>query len=497
MSEKVQRGCWKIDQNEEACYIDVEENDDEDCDPNKEYSQWSILPDLLLEEIFSYLSVKERYYASLVCRHWYSIFHMPRVWTNFVVDDQTLTRTKYNYYSGWQYVLDHMRTQNFMQRVGRHIGGLVFRPLHSFNNIFQFMTLLSWSIEKRNERPELTGVGLRIRSLVYEFPCNMSQTDDPEGIKLFGTGGQLLKCLKNLMTQLTQLRVLKLIDFVLERYEANHLLDEVLDSCFSHMRVLNLVNVTTTHCPIMHVGLFANLRVLTMSPQNIDDDVINLLADSKLEHLNILQNRYTPIAGSITACGAKAWRALKRDNPSLKVHLRVESASDGEILLQPEAPVYSILYNAPKTKIKPDLLIRMVDHYKGTLTTYGHELLPKFVSPKSFDNRVDSLILLLCRQSYNLETLIIREKISTSTVLLITKTAKNLQNLYIRRFAVILRCDWPRNPDWSDDFYYWLRRSSKSYEIVEKEVSAILGKSWRFLSDSEFKKINLNDRKNL
>lgn len=57
-------------------------------------------------------------------------------------------------------------------------------------------------------------------------------------------------------------------------------------------------------------------------------------------------------------------------------------------------------------QIKPDLLLRMVDNYKETLSIYGHELLPKFVSPKSFDNRVDSLMLLLCRQCWNLTTLV-------------------------------------------------------------------------------------------
>lgn len=46
-----------------ACYIDALE---EPFDPNKQYSQWPELPDLLLEEIFSYLTVQQRYYASLV-----------------------------------------------------------------------------------------------------------------------------------------------------------------------------------------------------------------------------------------------------------------------------------------------------------------------------------------------------------------------------------------------------------------------------------------------
>lgn len=42
---------------------------------------------------------------------------------------------------------------------------------------------------------------------------------------------------------------------------------------------------------------------------------------------------------------------MKRDNPKLFVHLRVESTNDGEILLQPEAPVRSIVYQSPKTRV--------------------------------------------------------------------------------------------------------------------------------------------------
>lgn len=42
---------------------------------------------------------------------------------------------------------------------------------------------------------------------------------------------------------------------------------------------------------------------------------------------------------------------MKRDNPKLFVHLRVESTNDGEILLQPGAPVRSIVYNSPKTRV--------------------------------------------------------------------------------------------------------------------------------------------------
>ncbi|ALC41369.1 CG11044 [Drosophila busckii] len=493
--EVMQKAGWKIDENEKACYIDIEEDNDADSEHLGEETRWSWLPNVVLEQIFTYLTPKERYYASLVCRQWYSAFYLPTVWHSFLVDDRTLTRAKYNYYSGWQYCLDHMRTQMCLARIGRHLRGVEFRPWHSFNNIYQFMTMLSWSIDKGREahpQPDLAGMGRHIRSLVYHFPCNMAQSNDPEGMKLFGTGGQLLKGLKELLLRLTDLHTLKLVDFVLERFEANHLLDEVVCSCCTKMRVLNLVNVTTTHCPIMHVGLFLNLQVLTISPQNIDDDVLSLLADTKLRHLHLLQNCYTPNHLTISACGVKAWRSLKRTNPRMRVHLRVENLADGEVVLQPEAPVHSITYWSPLARIRPDLLLRMVDHYKHTLAVYGHELLPRFSSPKSFNSRIDSLLLLLCRQCAYMDTLIVREKVSTCTLLLIARTAKNLRHLHVRRFGVILRCDWPRHPEWSDDFFRWLKRNSRSYAAVEREISTLLGYPWRLLSDQEFKQLTVN-----
>lgn len=146
--------------------------------------------------------------------------------------------------------------------------------------------------------------------------------------------------------------------------------------------------------------------MLTISPQNIDDDVLSLLADTKLRHLHLLQNCYTPKYVTISACGVKAWRSLKKTNPRMRVHLRLENLDDGEVVLQPEAPVHSITYCAPQARIRPELVVRMVDHYRNTLAVYGHELLPRFSSPKPFHNRIDSLLLLMCRQCFNVDTLV-------------------------------------------------------------------------------------------
>lgn len=57
----------------------------------------------------------------------------------------------------------------------------------------------------------------------------------------------------------------------------------------------------------------------------------------------------------------------------------------------------------------------MIDNYHNTLAIYGYEMLPRYCSPKAFHNRIDSLMLLICRQCFNLHTLVggIRFNIST------------------------------------------------------------------------------------
>ncbi|KRT78419.1 F-box domain-containing protein [Oryctes borbonicus] len=279
----MRRGCWKVDDEEKgvvrlksdrhhkfdpklwldlykqsklgeqsecsAIYIDIEDDESGDEDINREYSHWPDLPDLLLEKIFSYLSIREKYYASLVCRSWYRAFHLPYVWSQFVLEDSTLTRGRFNYYSGWQYVLDHLRTQMCLSKVGRNFRHLTFEPMMNFYNLYEFMNMVSWYIEqtrvKKIEQSDITGVGCKIRTLKFTFPCDMSTgQEESERLRLFGTGGRLLAGLKRLMSNLELLKRLELIDLMLEPKEAEHLLDEVCEICCLTLRTLILIYFT-------------------------------------------------------------------------------------------------------------------------------------------------------------------------------------------------------------------------------------------------------------
>lgn len=57
---------------------------------------------------------------------------------------------------------------------------------------------------------------------------------------------------------------------------------------------------------------------------------------------------------------------------------------------------------------------------------------------------------------------------------------------------MIKNCDWPQNPDWSEEFYEWLINSGKSYETMEDEVSQLLGYQWHMLSDTDFEMLNID-----
>lgn len=83
-----------------------------------------------------------------------------------------------------------------------------------------------------------------------------------------------------------------------------------------------------------------------ISPQNLGDDVLELLGSTQLQHLHIHQNVYTPdyVMNYTTV---RAWKNCKRDNPYLQVHLEMENLKEKRLLLWPAAPVTSIIYDSP------------------------------------------------------------------------------------------------------------------------------------------------------
>ncbi|KAL3269333.1 hypothetical protein HHI36_008405 [Cryptolaemus montrouzieri] len=381
-----------------------------------------------------------------------------------------------------------------LSAVGKNFRKLTFEPMLNFFNLYEFMNMVSWFSENSDKKAEniQKGIGSKIKSLKFTFPCNMTSRDDTERIRLFGTGGKLLAALRRLMNNLKNLKRLELIDLLLDPKEAQYLLDEVCQNCFATLTHLSVVNTTRVQYTLLHIGVFINLQVLTVSPQNLGDDNVELLGYTRLKHLHILQNRYTPNDVNIKPVSRKSWKICKQNNPGLRVHLQLESLKEKPLIWQQCAPAKSVLYNSSHVGANINQLVLAIEFYKNTLQIYGHLNIPRFRSPKSFFNRIDSSLMLLLRECPYMSTLVVTERISTATVLLLAFTGKNLRFLHIRGNAVIIRNDWPRNQEWSDEFYAWLKMNCKSYKQVEQEVSQIFGYKWQFLTDREFKNLKVN-----
>jgi len=93
-----------------------------------------------------------------------------------------------------------------------------------------------------------------------------------------------------------------------------------------------------------------------ISPQNIGEDVLALIGQSKLKHLHILQNRFTPSEMLLISVPRRSWQQCRKGNPELQVHLKVESHREREILWQEGAPVRSLLYDSPHVKVSNNFL---------------------------------------------------------------------------------------------------------------------------------------------
>ncbi|BES95579.1 FBOX [Nesidiocoris tenuis] len=319
----------------------------------EDQSLWCELPDIIMEQIFSYLNISQRYNASMVCKRWNSAFYLPYVWHVFHFDDHTLTRRRFNYYSGWQHTLDHLRAQLCLGTVGRFFQHLVFTPMANFYNMYEFMNMISFYAEQQDsESCPVRGISRNIKALKYVFPCKYLSGDEEEATQehpLYGTGGKLLDAVKRLMGNLRNLRSLELTDLMLDNSEASTLLDDVCCECCQTLRILSISNLTKRQCTLLHVGAFINLQILVIGPQNLGEDAIEMLSHTPLKHLHITQTTLTP--STAKSLSPKCWQAVARRSPNLQVHLSLETKSEKALLWQEKAPVNSICVNSPLCKV--------------------------------------------------------------------------------------------------------------------------------------------------
>jgi len=451
-----------------------------------EFRGWMYLPDLILEHIFKFLTYRDRHSAALSCSFWSVPVFSRAVWREFTVKDQTITEWRFNYGKMIDEAqVDTMRVSKALNAIGEKLQCLSFLPTENLHNIVTFQNCITrFCYVNHKKLPN-------IRCFTYKFPCDFARRHDE--VEIFGTGGMILQNMKDLLQCLPGLERLELIDLQLTGTDAEHALDEVGDVCRFSLQTLKIVNISRLPFSMMAVQAFRHLRCLIISPHNLGDDLVEALAGlERLRNLHIVTNAYSePIP---TPVDYRVWKALRKAAPKIRVHIVTEGKHRKEVVFQTRAPVKSVVYDTPYARANQYSIDTVVDLYRTDLEVYCHRGLPRFHRQRGFIHRPDSAYLSLASECPYLHTLMIRERISSSTVLLLAFTAKNLRYFYVRRNAIILKCDWKQKEVWSDEFYSWVKKSSRTYKDVEREVSQVLGFRWYALNDKQFKltSVNLN-----
>merc|ERR1719414_321439 len=176
---------------------------------------------------------------------------------------------------------------------------------------------------------------------------------------------------------------------------------------------------------MLAIASFVNLRALYISPHNLNDDLVECFGDMKrLRNVQIVTNTYTEaIAPPVDY---RTWKACRKSNPRLRVHLVTEGKHRNEMVLQQRAPVKSVVYDTPYSRVTPFYVNMLVELYKTDLECFANKRLPRFHMKRTFHERPDSSFLYLINQCPYIHTLMIRERISSATVLLLAYSGKNL-----------------------------------------------------------------------
>ncbi|XP_005111999.1 filaggrin [Aplysia californica] len=463
-----------------------EDDDDDEEEEEEEFDTWAELPVILLEDVFTLLTPKERHQASQVCRQWYDLFYSPRVWETFILLERTLTKKRFNLYKGYQQELCPGKTQLCFRRVGSFFKRIVVTPITDYFNLYEFLRILAAFLQFQEDH------GISAMPLLHTFDFTFAcATRGYEGLLVHGTGGQILEMIKELLCRMSDLKHLKLNQLLIDVMETSALFDGIV-SCFGDsLHSLEMLNVTKVPLALPDLARFRNLLKLTVSPQHLNEEVLLLLSGLSLLHLHLLQDPYTCECEPVSY---EAWKLVKEMSPWLRVYLEVSGITKSRLLIQPRAPVHGIFLRTPYSRVRSDLVMSIVEHYSKTLNYFVQERLPRVHGPRGFESRCDSSLLFLVRRCPSLRTLVIRERISTSTLILLANESPYLSTLLVRQNALIKRCDWPRHGEWSRDFYERLRGAALDYDRCTDEVCRLLRRRWRPLSDKQFMRLKIVPR---
>ncbi|KAK6112472.1 F-box-like family protein [Brugia pahangi] len=435
---------------------------------------WAFLPDLLLEEIFSQLPIKNLGRCSQVCLNWYRVSQQDYAWRRFQYKDKMFTRRKYTSHAGWQHMIDHWKLRFLIMKATTKWKVLEIEPVTILFNLYEFIRVLT-NFSEYYERNSLAKPLQGIRSFSFKWQLHVHVRGEGQTERVFGTGGEMLKTLSLLLSYLHGLTELSLHELQLEPYECNDFIDDILYKFDSQLKSLCIINLTKVRRPFLQLGLFLFLEHLTVSPQHLNESIVTLLADLRhLKSLIILQNDKTFGAKAVDS---KAWLSFAKRNNHTRIHLIQAGKRQNALLIQPKAPVYAIIFDKSTGQLTNELT-----QEKGLERRYRS---------REFTKRVDVFAIELAHRCSNLKLLAIRERMCFASALLLAQIARSHQTtICLRRNALLKRVNWAdgtvKSILGSESNQKWIKGHCKNFEILENTIRNITGTTATIVTDNRY-----------
>ena len=257
------------------------------------------------------------------------------------------------------------------------------------------------------------------------------------------------------------------------------ILHQIIDQNLTNKIVhLNISTVRTgDHTGLLSILIdFKSLKSLEIQRQKIDQAMIMEMVKHGLQELCIVQEGEIPL--EIQAEFNQAfWIRVLQICPSFKIDLSLEYIMVAKESFPAGMPLRTLQMENLVNLVTSDVMEHLVALYKETLVnfTYRNSLIENC---ETGDEKVTFSLVHMAQNCSNLTILEYGFPISGLSVLLIAHFCQ-LKELTIPEVELFFGFDWKIQPDWSNDFVFWLKENSKNYFTLCRAVSKLLEFPWR------------------
>lgn len=288
---------------------------------------WVSLPDLVLVEVFKYLSDVERANAALVCQGWNRVFKSPCLW-----------RTRSFEMGGYKAQIHGARACSFASTFGQYLRYLSISCSHPS---YHTCKLFQKSIDEllvilKDTETQLVDFELCRLELERYWKYDTHRDKLVSIFSKFLKTQRRLQCFDMSCAQFPAFGGCRVLDAIAT--QSSSTLQDLMIEDFFHSR-LSVYPVKKFHKVI---SKFTDLKYLAINYNCLSDEVLEIFSKSlqkKLHFLNIKVSRNDPHLHRISGY---AWKQLTRACPCLRVAIWFESVGmHNEIasILVKEAPV--------------------------------------------------------------------------------------------------------------------------------------------------------------